>query len=98
MICSGKGKIVLYLLHVFIIGTSALLDFDVITEHQSEEHVERKLFNAESTRITNNVIWYDDEGEPLKANRGGAISKKKFNGYWYWVGSEASSDWVRTSS
>ncbi len=49
---------------------------------------------SSSSTITNNQVWYDDNDMPIKANRGGYINPKKINGFWYWVGSEAHSEWV----
>ena len=55
----------------------------------------KMVFNAESKLIRNDIIWYDNKGKSLKANRCGSISKTKINGLWYMVGSESSPVWVR---
>ena len=55
----------------------------------------KRVFNAESKLIRNDIIWYDNKGKSLKANRCGSISKTKINGLWYMVGSESSPVWVR---
>jgi len=52
---------------------------------------------AKSSLIRNDIIWYDNKGKSLKANRCGSISKTKINGLWYMVGSESSPVWVRES-
>ena len=50
---------------------------------------------AKSSLIRNDIIWYDNKGKSLKANRCGSISKTKINGLWYMVGSESTPVWVR---
>ena len=48
-----------------------------------------RSYNPKSAIITNNVVWYDHKGKPIKANRCGTISHNKINGEWYMVGSES---------
>ena len=51
-------------------------------------------FNPNSTLITNNVPWRDNNGNLLENGRGGKISKIGRN--WYWIGSQPSKkgNWV----
>ena len=43
-------------------------------------------FDPNSSTITNNIEWKDNNGNPLKNGRGGKIAR--IDGVWYWVGSE----------
>jgi hypothetical protein len=51
-------------------------------------------FDVSSTTITNNVPWKDNNGRILETGRGGKISR--FDGYWWWVGSQPAKVWVST--
>jgi len=60
------------------------------TIHWEDRHLKQdRRYNAKSTIITNDVVWNDHKGKPIKANRCGTISHKKINGEWYMVGSES---------
>jgi len=43
-------------------------------------------YDADSTVITNDVVWSDDNNNPIYAGYGGKISK--IDGAWYWAGSQ----------
>ena len=51
-------------------------------------------YDPDSTTITNNVQWKDNNGTPLQNGRGGKIAK--LHKSWYWVGSQSSlkGQWV----
>ena len=51
-------------------------------------------FDPTSSTITNDEMWYDDDGNMIHANRCGSISPEKYGRYWYMVGSKASEKWV----
>jgi len=49
-------------------------------------------YDADSTVITNDVVWSDDNKNPIYSNYGGKISK--LDDAWYWVGSQPLSSGV----
>jgi hypothetical protein len=51
-------------------------------------------FDPKSSTITNDKVWYDDDGNVIHANRCGSISHEKYDRYWYMVGSKSSKVWV----
>lgn len=51
-------------------------------------------FDPNSSTITNDKVWYDDDGNVIHANRCGSISQEKYDRYWYMVGSKSSAKWV----
>ena len=51
-------------------------------------------YDPNSSLIQNDMQWYDQNLEPMKAARCGSISTPKIDGYYYMVGSEPSKTWV----
>jgi hypothetical protein len=47
-----------------------------------------------SSIIRNDMQWYDQNNEPIRAARCGSISTPHIDGYYYFVGSEPSFKWV----
>lgn len=51
-------------------------------------------YDPNSSIIQNDMQWYDQNLEPMRAARCGSISTPKIDGYYYMVGSEPSKIWV----
>lgn len=51
-------------------------------------------YDPNSSIIQNDMQWYDQNNEPLRAARCGSIATPKIDGYYYMVGSEPSKTWV----
>lgn len=50
-------------------------------------------YDPNSSIIQNDMQWYDQNLEPMRAARCGSISTPKIDGYYYMVGSEPSKTW-----
>ena len=76
-----------------------------LTNHDStKDSIGRELpqddadeeYDPNSTTITNNVEWKDNNGDPLQNGRGGKLAR--IDRTWYWIGSQSSSSGIWVSN